>query len=214
MQGLTTGVAPARRRMGSETQNLAHHSRLMSPMLEPCAPQRADSSGGSAMSAASIETQRPIAWLPVLTGGLIIAVGDFMFATTLWFAWNVQGLIRLFQTIAVGVLGKASYDGGVAAAWLGAGLHLFIATMFVVAYTLVGRRAPVLLRKPFVYGPAYGVLLYAIMNFAVLPLSRVGSTPSLKHLDWIMLSIVAHMVFGVICVLSARRALQWRGRSA
>ena len=159
----------------------------------------------------SISDAAPPAWLQVLYGGLIIAIGDVIFATTLWFSWSGAGLARLFQTIAVGVLGKDSYQGGVSAALLGATLHLFMATMFVVACTLVGRRAPSLLRRPFVYGPAYGVLLYVVMNFVVMPLSRVGATPSFKHVDWIAASIVAHMLFGVVCMLFARRALQRRG---
>ncbi|HEV8695697.1 MAG TPA: hypothetical protein VGQ93_16170 [Lysobacter sp.] len=148
------------------------------------------------------------AWSQVLWGGLIVASADIIFATTLWFTWNTAGLIRVFQTIAVGVLGKASFDGGVAAALLGAGLQVFMATMFVVAYTLVSRGAPGLLRKPLVYGPLYGVMLYLIMNFVVMPLSRVGRSPSMEHPDWIFLSVLAHMVFGVICVVFARRALR------
>lgn len=163
------------------------------------------------MSTTHIDSQRSPAWLEVFLGGLLIAIGDTMFAMSVWFGWSVPGLIKLFQTIAVGVLGKASFDGGIPAALLGAGLHLFMASMFVLTYTLVSRRAPELLRKPFVYGPLYGVLLYVIMNFVVLPLSRVAAHPTLKHLDWIILSIVAHMVFGVICVLFARRALQQQG---
>lgn len=160
------------------------------------------------MSVMSISTPRAVVWSQVFAGGLVIALGDMAFATTLWFSWTMPGLIRLFQTIAVGVLGAASYEGGVAAALIGAALHLFIAIMFVLAYTLVSRRQPALLQKPLLFGPLYGVLLYAIMNFVVLPLSRVGRTPSLQHLDWIGLSILAHMVFGVVCVVFARRALQ------
>jgi hypothetical protein len=160
------------------------------------------------MSTISIDTRRSLAWLQVLLGGLVIAIGDTIFASTLWFGWSLQGLVKLFQTIAVGVLGKASHDGGVAAAGLGAGLHLFMATMFVLVYTLVARRMPQLLLKPFVHGPLYGVVLYLVMNFVVLPLSRVDAHPTLAHPDWIILSILAHMVFGVVCVLFARRALQ------
>ncbi|MBF6024598.1 hypothetical protein [Lysobacter niastensis] len=148
------------------------------------------------------------AWLQVLLGGLLVAIGDIVFATTVWFSWTQEGLVRVFQTIAVGVLGKASFDGGAASAWLGAGLHLSMATLFVVAYTLAARRAPSLLRRLWVLGPLYGVLLYVVMNFVVMPLSRVGRSPSFAHLDWITLSVIAHMVFGVICVLFARRALQ------
>jgi hypothetical protein len=161
------------------------------------------------MSASLAEPQRPIDWFQVFLGGLLIAAGDIAFATTVWFSWGVAGITRVFQSIAVGVLGKASLEGGVPAALLGAVLHVFMATMFVVACTLVARRAPVLLRKPFVYGPPYGVLLYIIMNFVVMPLSRVGASPSFKHLDTIAMSVVAHMVFGTICMLFARRALRY-----
>ena len=160
------------------------------------------------MSTLRIDVRRSPAWLQVLLGGLLVAIGDTIFAATLWFGWSVPGLVKLFQTIAVGVLGKASYDGGVGAAWLGAGLHLFMATMFVVVYTLASQRVPALLRRPFVHGPLYGVLLYVVMNFVVMPLSRVDAHPTLQHPDWIVLSILAHMVFGVVCVLFARRALQ------
>jgi len=159
------------------------------------------------MSATIVNQPRSIAWLQVFLGGLVVATGDIIFATTLWFSWTQSGLIRVFQTIAVGVLGQASYEGGVAAALLGAGLHLFMVTLFVLAYTLVGRHVPALLVKPLVYGVPYGVLMYVIMNFVVMPLSRVGRTPSFEHVDWIVASIVAHMVFGVVCVLFARRAL-------
>jgi hypothetical protein len=160
------------------------------------------------MSATLTASQRTIDWPQVFIGGFLIALGDIIFATTLWFQWDAAGLTRVFQSIAYGVLGKASFDGGVGSAALGAGLHLFMATCFVVAYTLVARRVPTLLDKLFVYGPMYGVLMYIIMNFIVMPLSRVGRSPSFAHMDWITYSVIAHMVFGMICVFFARRALR------
>ncbi len=51
-------------------------------------------------------------------------------------------------------------------------------------------------------------MLYAIMNFVVMPLLRVGAHPARKHTDWIIYSVLAHIVFGMISVLFARRALQ------
>jgi hypothetical protein len=150
----------------------------------------------------------PIAWPQVALGGLLIALGDAAFATTYWFSWSVAGVTRMFQSIAVGVLGKASYDGGAAAAALGAALHLVMATMFVAAYALVARRRPALLGKPLAYGIAYGVLMYLIMNFVVMPLSRVGRAPSLEHPERLVWVVLAHLMFGVVCVLFARRALR------
>ncbi len=161
------------------------------------------------MSTTISATRLAPAWIHVFWGGLLIALGDMTFATFVWFSWSAQGLIRLFQTIAVGVLGKASFDGGVPAALLGAALHLFIATMFVLVYTVVAERAPRLLRRPIVLGVLYGALLYLIMNFVVMPLSRVHASPSLAHPYWIGFSLLAHMVFGVLCVLFARRALRY-----
>lgn len=160
------------------------------------------------MSSSLDHTPRSPAWAQVLLGGLLVALGDMSFAATLWFGWDGPGMVRLFQTIAVGVLGPASFDGGLQSAALGAVLHVFMATMFVLIYVLVARRHRGLLARPLGYGLPYGVVLYLAMNFVVLPLSRVNATPSLKHPDWIAWSVLAHMAFGVICVLFARRALR------
>jgi hypothetical protein len=156
----------------------------------------------------AIPLQRSLAWPQVLLGGLLIAAGDIAFAISIWFKWDLTGLQRVFQSIAVGVLGRASFEGGVDSALLGAVLHVFIATMFVVTAVLVGRRVPRILQQPQAWGPAYGVLLYVIMNFVVMPLSRVGATPSFSRPWPIVLSILVHMVFGTIALLFARRALR------
>lgn len=163
------------------------------------------------MSSSLDHASRSPDWAQVLLGGLLVALGDMAFAATLWFGWDGPGMVRLFQTIAVGVLGPASFDGGLQAAGLGVLLHLFMATMFVLVYTLVARRYTGLVSRAWAYGIPYGVVLYLVMNFVVLPLSRVNATPSLKHLDWIAWSVLAHMLFGVICVAFAGRALRGRG---
>ena len=149
-------------------------------------------------------------WPEVLYGGLLIALGDMAFATSLWFSWDLDGLARMFRSIAAGVLGPASAGGGAPAAWLGVGLHVAMASSFVLAYTLAAWRMPRLLQHPARHGIAYGLLLYVVMNFVVMPLSRIGSSPTFAHLDWITMSLIAHMVFGVICVVFAGRALRHR----
>lgn len=156
------------------------------------------------MTAAPI---RPFAWPPILAGGLAIAIGDIAFAISVWFEWNLAGLQRVFQSIAVGVLGRESFAGGWSTALLGAALHLFIATMFVLAAVLAGSRWPRVVRDPLSWGPVYGVFLYVVMNFIVMPLSRVGATPSFSRPWPIALSIVAHIVFGIVALWFARRAM-------
>ena len=150
--------------------------------------------------------QRSIDWKQAVYGGLLIALGDALFATAVWFEWTANGVTRMFQSIAVGVLGKASYEGGTAAALLGAGLHVAMAIAFVLICIALSFRFRLLVEKPVAAGLLYGVGLYVVMNFVVMPLSRVDASPSFKHLETMAMSVLAHMAFGVVCTLFARRA--------
>jgi hypothetical protein len=145
-------------------------------------------------------------WKQAVYGGLLIAVADALFAIAVWFEWTTKGLTQVFQSIAVGVLGKASYEGGAATALLGAGLHVAMAIAFVAVCIALGMRFRLLVEKPVASGLLYGVGLYVAMNFVVMPLSRVDASPSFKHPDTMAMSVAAHMLFGVVCTLFARRA--------
>jgi hypothetical protein len=50
--------------------------------------------------------------------------------------------MRIFQSIASGLLGKAAFEGGVGTAVLGLILHVFIASSIVTTFYLVSRRFP------------------------------------------------------------------------
>jgi hypothetical protein len=142
------------------------------------------------------------AWL--VLGGLVVGTTDLAFAWIFWQSHGV-GLARILQSVAAGLLGGASFKGGVASALLGTGLHYFIATMFVLVYWLAGLRHAGLRRHPVACGLAYGALLYVAMNFVVVPLSAAGR-PGFDNVPWVASSVVMHAVFGVMCALSARRA--------
>jgi hypothetical protein len=110
--------------------------------------------------------------------------------------------------VAAGLLGKASFEGGAATAALGLGLHFFIACSMAVAYYLVARRVPTLRERPVPYGAAYGLLLYGIMNYIVVPLSAAGGGGAKDPL-WVGLSVVVHMfLIGVPIALFVRAALR------
>ncbi len=82
--------------------------------------------------------------------------------------------MRIFQSIAAGLLGRAAFTGGIAAACLGAALHFFIACAIVTTYYALSGRWPWLIGRPLLYGAIYGVAVYAIMTFIVVPLSAAG----------------------------------------
>jgi hypothetical protein len=160
------------------------------------------------MTTASASSLRPPTparpWLAIVAGGAVIGTLDLAFAMLFWLRHDVAP-VRILQSIARGWLGDAAFQGGTAAAWLGAVSHYFIATMFVAAYLFAGRRMPWLLAHPVRYGLAYGALLYVAMTFVVLPLSAAG-LPGFGNTAWVVGSILAHGVFGVLSACFASLA--------
>jgi hypothetical protein len=143
----------------------------------------------------------------VLAGGLIAGTLDITYACAFWALKADVPAQRIFQSVAKGVLGAATFQGGAATAALGLFLHYFIATSMCVTYYLVAHRWTALRNRPIPYGAAYGLLLYAIMNYIVVPLSAARGGGSGGAL-WMALSIFVHMfLIGVPIALFASRAL-------
>jgi hypothetical protein len=60
-------------------------------------------------------------------------------------------------------------------------LHFLIATIWTIVFYLASRKLRFLIAQPIVWGLVYGVVVYAFMNFVVLPLSHFPQrgTPTL-----------------------------------
>jgi hypothetical protein len=69
------------------------------------------------------------------------------------------------------VVGRSAYDGGAAAAALGLGLHFVIALAAAATFYLASRVLPQLLKQPLVTGPAFGLCVWAVMYYVVLPMT-------------------------------------------
>ena len=144
----------------------------------------------------------------VLAGGLVAGALDITYACVFWAIKAGVPAQRIFQSVAAGLLGTASFTGGWPTAVLGLALHFFIATTMSVTYYVAARRIPILGGRPVPFGAAYGLLLYVIMNYIVVPLSAAGHGGAKDPL-WVALSIVVHMfLIGVPIALFSRRALQ------
>jgi hypothetical protein len=146
-------------------------------------------------------------WTTVLSGGLAMGTLDLLFACTFWGALRGVAPERILQSIAAGVQGAAAFEGGAGSAMLGAACHYFIATMMVLAYYLASGRMRELIEHPVRYGLLYGLVLYGVMTYVVVPLSNAPQ-PTKVYLPWMVASIIMHAVFGVICAGFARRARQ------
>ena len=99
---------------------------------------------------------------------------------------------RVWQGVSAGLLGARAFDGGALTTGLGLALHFFIATSVVLVYYGASRRLPYLAEKPLLWGPLYGLAVFATMNFLVIPLSAL----SLPHRSFMQLlpGIVIHIL--------------------
>ena len=127
----------------------------------------------------------------VVAGGAAAGVLDILAAFSVYGLRGV-GPVRILQSISSGLLGVEAFRGGGPTAALGLALHFFIATVAAAVYTLGSRLLPPLARRPLMFGPLYGVAVYLVMTFVVLPLSALPRRPFSPGLAAILL--VVHMV--------------------
>ena len=142
-------------------------------------------------------------------GTLVVGTLDILDAL-IFFGLRGAKPIRIFQSIAAGLLGRdAARQGGLATALLGGVLHFFIAFVIVALYFLASRRAPVLIRHAVALGILYGITVYFVMNYVVIPLSAASQGPF--SMPVFLNGILIHALgVGLPAALFARAAEQQR----
>ena len=145
----------------------------------------------------------------ILYGTVTVAVLDILDAIVFW-AFRGVGPIRIFQGIAGGLLGRETFAGGAATALLGACIHVFISFSVVSVYSLASARVRSLARRPWIFGPMYGILVYLFMYRIVIPLS--AAHPPRFAFAQVANGLFAHVfLVGLPSALFARAAWRERG---
>ena len=142
------------------------------------------------------------AFCAILTAGLIVGVLDISSAFVIWWQRGV-GARRGLQGIAAGLLGANSFDGGWVTAGLGLALHFFVAFVVVSVFYLASRKIEFLTRHLVASGVLYGIGVYVVMYWFVLP----TAFPTFRHRMWNeLLAIAIHIsLIGLPCALIIRR---------
>src|SRR5437762_7480400 len=97
-------------------------------------------------------------------------VGVLCISSAVWIWWQRGVTIqRGLQGIAAGLLGAKSYEGGMATACLGLAVHFFVAFVVVSIFYLASRKIPFLTTQPLISGVFYGIGVYIVMYWFVLP---------------------------------------------
>jgi hypothetical protein len=79
----------------------------------------------------------------------------------------------VFQYIATGLIGTRAVGLGLKSVALGVALHYTIAFTWTAIFYAASRKLAILTRRSVTCGLLYGAIVYIVMNFIVLPLSRV-----------------------------------------
>jgi hypothetical protein len=139
-----------------------------------------------------------------LWGGLLGATVDLCFATTLAVSKG-RAAIFIPQVIASGILGKAAFDGGLGSAALGLFAHYFIVLVAAAMFAAASLRLPALVHRPWIFGPLFGLAIFATMRLVIVPLSNAGA-PGLVFSLILMMDGFVHMFgIGLPIALLARR---------
>lgn len=115
--------------------------------------------------------------------------------------------LRMFQGIAYGLYGREAFAGGLPMAFLGMAIHFFIAFSAAAVFTLAATRLPVLVRRWVPCGMAYGLIVWAVMRYIVIPLSVIGTIAPLVPLPFLNQLFAHTILVGLPIAWFARRAL-------
>lgn len=145
-----------------------------------------------------------------IAGGVVAGAPDIIYACTYWALKAGVPVDRILQSVASGLLGERSFESGAPAAALGFLLHFAMAICMSLAYFFAARHFSALYRQPVLSGALYGLGLYGVMNFIVVPLSAAG--PGSGDPVWIGLSVLVHVLLvGVPIGLFTHLALREPG---
>jgi len=160
----------------------------------------------SASASAAPVAPSSSAFLAIFWGGLACGVFDITQACIAWGIQNHLPPMRIFQSVASGLLGRDAFQGGAKTAALGLALHFLIAFIWAVIYYVASRQIAFLTEKPVIAGLLYGEFVWVMMNCVVLPLSALHRWPPRFDAASIITGPIGHTVLvGLPIALAVRR---------
>jgi magnesium-transporting ATPase (P-type) len=155
---------------------------------------------GSSSATGSSAAARTILW-----GTLVAGTMDISAAIISWALRDVSAE-RVLQGVATGVLGSEARNGGTWTAALGLLLHYVIMIGIVAVFYFASRRLSFLTRRWLLAGIAYGVAVYIVMTFIVVPLSASPGGFAVPPLPRLIQGVLIHIAcVGVPIAFITRR---------
>jgi len=138
--------------------------------------------------------------VPVLLGGCIAGTIDIGAACLI----SGRDLPFILHSIAGGLLAKQSFAGGAPTAVLGLVLQELMGILIAAVFVTATYYLPALRRRWVLAGLAYGVVIFFVMNYVVVPLSAWRRMPHFTPVKFAA-NLLAMLLFGLIVAYFARR---------
>ena len=138
----------------------------------------------------------------IASAGLIAGILDI---TSAFVIAGIKGTgsIRMLQGIASGLLGQRSFEGEMATAGLGLAIHFLIAFTAAAVFYAASQKLSSLTQHVVVSGLLYGIAVYIVMYWMVVPLAFPNARHSMSR-D--VTAVIIHIVLiGLPIALVVRR---------
>ena len=113
----------------------------------------------------------------IIKAGLIVGALDILAACIQYYIKTGKNPERVLKFIASGVFGKAANTNGNIMILWGLIFHFFIAFSFTLFFFWLTDKIPSVLKNKLLTGAVYGIFIWSVMKFLVLPLSNTHKIP-------------------------------------
>ncbi|ELR69016.1 hypothetical protein C900_05574 [Fulvivirga imtechensis AK7] len=144
--------------------------------------------------------------MKILQIGAFIGLLDAIAAcTNAWFSYGILPH-RVWQYVASGLQGKVAYESDILPTILGLIIHFTIAITTTFVFYLLYKKWGHVLRPVVAAGAIYGVGIWLVMNYIVIPFSVIGKYPA--DVLQITIGLLIHIfVIGIpMAILVKRRS--------
>jgi len=138
---------------------------------------------------------------PALLGGLVAGTIDIGAACLI----NSRSVPFILHAVAGGLLAEQSFKGGAPTAVLGLVLQLAMGILIAAIYVVAAQFLPTLNRRWLTWGLIYGVVIFFVMNYVVVPLSAWHRVPNFSARQFVA-NLVAMLIFGLIVAFFSSRS--------
>jgi uncharacterized membrane protein YagU involved in acid resistance len=135
-----------------------------------------------------------------LLGGLVAGTLDIVVASVI----NLRNPLVILAVIASGLIGKAAFQARADVVVLGLVLQWAMSIAIAAIFVFGTRRVPLARRRWVAGGLVYGVIVFLVMNYIVVPISAVPQLPGFTVAKFLE-NLAAMLLFGLIIAFYARR---------